>query len=85
MLFIPFVGVNVNGCDSDGNTALHAAAANNRAACVGALLRAGASANSTNSEGWTPLMQAVRHAHDAAMTALLHAGADATCKTVLGK
>ena len=77
-------GVSVDATDSEGNTALHLAAANDRPSAIGTLVKGGASVDAANQVGWTPLMQAARHGHSAAVAALLQARADVTCRSVLG-
>jgi ankyrin repeat protein len=47
--------VNLNGASSDGNTALHMAAAADHTKCVFLLLKAGANIDVRNKQGETPL------------------------------
>ena len=69
-------GVDVNGREEDGTTALHWAVRANDADLVAALLRAGASASATNRYGIMPLWLAATNGSAPVVTMLLDAGAD---------
>jgi ankyrin repeat protein len=71
-------GVDVNGTDGDGSTALHWAAANGDYDLTLTLLNAGASVKPvTRIGGMSPLFMAARHGDARVIDALLKAGADA--------
>ncbi|CAM9800522.1 unnamed protein product, partial [Scytosiphon promiscuus] len=72
-------GVDVNARDSNGYTALHAAAAKDRGSTVDALIGAGADADAHGGEkypGWTPLQVACEKGSLEAVMSLLKHGAD---------
>lgn len=68
-------GLDVNGRDEHGMTALHMATIANRRAAVTALLRAGARQDVADRSGSTPLEWAIHHNSLQAASALLRAGA----------
>ncbi|HZT42032.1 MAG TPA: M56 family metallopeptidase [Chthonomonadaceae bacterium] len=68
-------GVNINGNDSIGNTALTEAAYYDRTQAVRYLLDHGADLNATSNSGWTALAKAVKHGSAAAIHILLERGA----------
>ncbi|KAL9979081.1 hypothetical protein ACROYT_G016683 [Oculina patagonica] len=51
-------GVDVDACESSGNTALYYAVSRNQRKCVEYLLRCGANPNRINKEGYTPVNEA---------------------------
>ncbi len=60
-------GVNINGCDSQGRTALHLAAMRGHTEVARLLLAWGADAECADNDGWTPLRWAVANrCHDLA-------------------
>eukprot|EP00043_Microstomoeca_roanoka_P018357 m.195787 g.195787 ORF g.195787 m.195787 type:complete len:633 (-) comp16810_c2_seq1:54-1952(-) len=75
--------VDVNACKKKGgNTALHAALAQNHTHLVEYLISAGADVNMRNSRGQTPLMMAIASSHGLLpVKRLLAAGADVTLKS----
>ena len=71
---------NINDKDSNGMTALMAAARKNHIKCVMLLINAGANVNDANSRGFTALMLSCKHGNEQCARALITAGAavDAT-------
>ena len=57
LFFLQMNGVTVGDPNGLGNTALHLAAAENRAGVVQLLLKYEAPVNSKNQDNWTPLVR----------------------------
>jgi ankyrin repeat protein len=70
-------GVDVNGTQVDGTTALHWAAYHDDAETAGLLVKAGAGVNAANRYGVPPLALACTNGNAAVVQLLLDAGADA--------
>ena len=77
-------GEDIDAVDSEGNSALHLAAANGSAEGVAALVVGGACIDCCNVNGQTPLMQAARCCNMQIVDILLRAGADTELKNVFG-
>lgn len=78
-------GLDVNGAQGDGTTALHWAAIKGDAELAQMLIYAGANVRATTRLGaYTPLYLAARGGHPAVVAALLAAGADAKARTSNG-
>jgi hypothetical protein len=69
-------GARADVADSFGETALHRAARQGRAACARVLLEAGAEADRRNNSGATPLGHAVAHGRSECLAELIKAEAD---------
>jgi ankyrin repeat protein len=78
-------GVDVNGAQGDGTTALHWAAYRLDAALVGELLSHGAKADTQNRYGASPLSEAVKGGHAEIVAMLLAAGANAQAVNIDGE
>jgi ankyrin repeat protein len=78
-------GVDVNGAQGDGTTALHWAAYQLDAALVGELLSHGAKADTQNRYGASPLSEAVKGGNADIVQMLLAAGANAESANVDGE
>jgi ankyrin repeat protein len=78
-------GVDLDNCTRDGETPLTSAAAGGDAACVAALLAAGAAPHRPNAVGLPPLHCAARSGRLAAVRALLAAGAVADLRAAGGE
>jgi ankyrin repeat protein len=74
--FLVASGVNVDGQDADGNTALHMAAEKGRHGTVDALLRCGADTEVRDNEGRTALLRAAGALYKPVADVLLLNGAD---------
>lgn len=68
-------GAPINAANSDGLTALHAAARGGHLPIVQLLLKKGADPEHADAKGGTPLMRACRHGHAHIAAALLDSGA----------
>jgi ankyrin repeat protein len=73
-------GVDVNGEDREGRTALTVAAANGRTVVVEALLDKGADVNARGEDGMTALMLAAWRGHTRTVKVLLDNGADVNAR-----
>ena len=78
-------GVDVNGAQGDGTTALHWAAYQLDAALVGELLSHGAKADTQNRYGASPLSEAVKGGNAEIVEMLLAAGANAKAANIDGE
>jgi ankyrin repeat protein len=74
--FLVDSGVNVDGQDAEGNTALHTAAEKGRRGTVDALLHCGADPEVRDNEGRTALLRAAAALHRPVVDALFQKGAD---------
>jgi hypothetical protein len=77
-------GVDANGVDEAGATALMYAAIAGHVACVSALLEGGATVDSKDPAGVSPLMLAASRGHTDVCQALLEGGAQLTLKATSG-
>ena len=78
-------GIDVNGAQGDGTTALHWAAYQLDAALVGELLSHGATADTQNRYGASPLSEAVKGGNADIVEMLLAAGANAEAPNADGE
>jgi ankyrin repeat protein len=78
-------GIDPNGRDAAGGTALVAAAMGGCPECVRLLLDAGAGLNIDDGGGWTPLMYAAWRGKTECLSVLLAAGADPGTRDSLGR
>jgi len=78
------MGVDVNGRNAQGWTALTYAAGQGNYANVKMLLNAGSNANQEENDGWTPAMFAAYQGHDNIVDLLLQYGGSATSKAKSG-
>lgn len=78
-------GLDVNGAEPDGATALHWAAYHDSLDVADRLLEAGADANAANDYRVTPLMLACENRSEAMVTRLLAAGANANSARATGE
>ncbi|GLH02477.1 E3 ubiquitin-protein ligase Ufd4 [Gryllus bimaculatus] len=78
-------GIDINSCDSYGNTALYWAAFRGHGHLVCLLLDKGAFVNCRNLEGWTPLHAASRWGLTSCISLLLDGGANIESKTESGR
>ena len=78
-------GVDINGAQGDGTTALHWAAHRDDLAIVDLLIRSDATVNATNDLGATPLHVACQNRSGSMIERLLAAGADANATLLNGE
>lgn len=78
-------GADIKASNTNGETALHSAAAHSQVEAVRVLLDSGANINTKTILGWTPLHSAARFGSSDAVMALLQAGSNASTQNTSGK
>ena len=78
--YLKRAGANVNFCNQNGITALHAAARNGHTDCIKRLVKSRADVNKTDKEGHTPLMVAAMNGYDGCVEQLIKSEADVNKK-----